>query len=472
MKRYIVRQIGANKGAPRVFLEFADLALAGFTPGRTYKREVNQDDKRITLTVVDQGSHVVSKKDRDGKQCPVIDINSSEALKPFEGMQAVRIVLTDNRIFILPLASETRRLERLKRLAGHLDTGQVTTAGTSFGGGVLDHAAHAGLEEAGIHATLAMANEIDEGLLEHARAHNAIVTDKTQLIAAPMQELVQDEWAMSQIAKADFFQLGIPCSGASVAGRASRGLKLPEHHPEVGHLVASALMLINRINPAVVVVECVTQYAATASAQILRQQLRDSGYDVQEVDLRGREFGCLENRDRWFLVAATRGLPMDLANLAPAVHAVPTVAEILDPIPADAPDWRTFDYLKQKEVRDAAKGSSFSMQVVTPASTKVGVLRRCYAKSGSTDPLLAHPTDGDLLRPFTVAEHARIKQVPLALVEGLGKTDGHILLGQGILYLPVVELFKRIGQCLMAWRASLSEGVQHRVDYNLGRATG
>jgi site-specific DNA-cytosine methylase len=245
-----------------------------------------------------------------------------------------------------------------------------------------------------------------------------------------MQELVQDEWAMSQIAKADFFQLGIPCSGASVAGRASRGLKLPEHHPEVGHLVASALMLINRINPAVVVVECVTQYAATASAQILRQQLRDSGYDVHEVDLRGREFGCLEHRDRWFLVAATKGLPMDLANLAPAVHAVPTVAEILDPIPADAPDWRTFDYLKQKEVRDAAKGSSFSMQVVTPASTKVGVLRRCYAKSGSTDPLLAHPTDGDLLRPFTVAEHARIKQVPLALVEGLGKTDGHILLGQ------------------------------------------
>jgi DNA (cytosine-5)-methyltransferase 1 len=46
-----------------------------------------------------------------------------------------------------------------------------------------------------------------------------------------MQELVQDEWAMSQIAKADFFQIGIPCSGASVAGRSSRGLKLPEHHP-------------------------------------------------------------------------------------------------------------------------------------------------------------------------------------------------------------------------------------------------
>lgn len=91
---------------------------------------------------------------------------------------------------------------------------------------------------------------------------------------------------------------------------------------------------------------------------------------------------------------------------------------------------------------------------------------------GSTDPLLAHPTDADLLRQFTVAEHARIKQVPVALVEGLSKTDGHILLGQGIVYQPVVELFKRIGQCLMAWRVSLSEGVQHRVDYNLCRATG
>lgn len=472
MKRYIVRQIGLNKGAPRVFLEFADLALAGFTPGRTYKRDVNQDDKRITLTVVDHGSHVVSKKDRDGKLCPVIDINSAEALKPFEGMQAVRIVLTDNRIFILPLASETRRLERLKRLAAHLDAGEVTTAATSFGGGVLDHAAHTGLEAAGIRAKLAMANEIDEGLLEHARQHNAVVTGATQLIAAPMQELVQDEWAMSQIDKADFFQIGIPCSGASIAGRSSRGLKMPEHHPEVGHLVASALMLINRVNPAVVVVECVTQYSATASAQILRQHLRDSGYDVQETELRGQEFGCLENRDRWFLVAATKGLPVNLADLAPALRPVRTVSEILDPIPDDAPDWRTFQYLKQKEVRDAAKGNSFSMQVVTPASTSVGVLRKGYAKGGSTDPLLAHPTNPELLRPFTVAEHAKIKQVPLALVEGLSKTDGHILLGQGIVYQPVVELFKRIGQNLVAWRDALGACVQYRVDYNLKSATG
>ncbi|MDO8277261.1 MAG: DNA cytosine methyltransferase [Burkholderiaceae bacterium] len=472
MKRDIVRQIGVNKGAPRVFLEFSDLALAGFTPGRTYKRDVSLDDRRITLTVVDQGSHVVSRKERDGKQCPVIDINSSEALKPFEGMQAVRIVLTDNRIFILPLASETRRLERLRRLAAHLDASEVTTAASSFGGGVLDHAAHAGLEAAGIHAKLAMANEIDESLLEHAREHNAIVTETTQLVAAPMQELVQDEWAMSQIAKADFFQIGIPCSGASVAGRSSRGLKLPEHHPEVGHLVASALMLINRINPAVVVVECVTQYKSTASAQILRQQLRDSGYDVQEIDLKAQEFGCLENRDRWFLVASTRGLPVDLADLAPALRPVRTVSEVLDPIPADSPDWRNFDYLKRKEIRDAEKGSSFSMQVVTPASTSVGVLRKGYAKGGSTDPLLAHPTNPDLLRPFTVAEHARIKQVPVELVEGLGKTDGHILLGQGVVYQPVVELFKRIGQCLTAWRQGLRQDVQFKVDYNLGRATG
>lgn len=179
-----------------------------------------------------------------------------------------------------------------------------------------------------------------------------------------------------------------------------------------------------------VVVECVTQYKSTASAQILRQQLRDSGYDVQEIDLKAQEFGCLENRDRWFLVASTRGLPVDLADLAPALRPVRTVSEVLDPIPADSPDWRNFDYLKRKEIRDAEKGSSFSMQVVTPASTSVGVLRKGYAKGGSTDPLLAHPTNPDLLRPFTVAEHARIKQVPVELVEGLGKTDGHILLGQ------------------------------------------
>jgi DNA (cytosine-5)-methyltransferase 1 len=270
----------------------------------------------------------------------------------------------------------------------------------------------------------------------------------------------------------DIFCGGIPCSGASRAGKSKRGLSMMEDHPVVGHLVASALMLITRVNPAVVVIENVPGYSSSASAQILRHHLRDSGYVVQETTLAASEFGCLENRVRWFLVAATRGIEMDLSCLVPAVREVKRLGSVLDPIEPDSSLWRTFDYLKAKEVRDAAKGNGFGMQIVSPSSTICPTLRKGIAKCGSTDPLLAHPTDPDLLRPFTVAEHARIKEVPEHLVEGLSKTDGHALLGQGVAYSPVKALFKRIGESILRWKQGAAAKQRPMQVSNLLQAVG
>lgn len=454
MKRYIVRNIGHNRGHPRVYLELPDLVDAGFTAGKTYRRTVDEQTRRITLSVEPNGSHVISGKERAGQRVPVIDINSTEALKPFEGMQAVRIIIESNRIHILPLASEVRRAARLKRLAASVGHGRVSTAATAFGGGVLDHAAHAGLKDAGLRAHLAAANEIDEDLLEHARRANDIVADNTVLLAAPIQELVQDDWALSKLVEVDGLIAGLPCSGASKAGVSKRGLECMEAHPDVGHLVLSAVMLIRRLNPAFFVLENVTGYKATASAMLLRQYLRDAGYDFHEVVLNAADFGCLEARERWFLVAMTHGIELDLCNLAPALHAIRTVSEVLEDVPLDSPEWRSFEYLKAKEVRDLEKGNGFAMQHVTPQSTRVPTLRKGVHKGGSTDPLLVHPTNPDLLRLFTPAEHARIKQVPEALIAGLGKVAGHSLLGQSVAYEPVRALFNRIGQALRRWYES------------------
>lgn len=102
---------------------------------------------------------------------------------------------------------------------------------------------------------------------------------------------------------------------------------------------------------ALIVIENVPQYADTASAQILRQHLRDSGYTVQEVILAASDFGCLENRVRWFLCAATRGITIDLQGLAPVVRPVKMLSDVLEDIGPDDADWRTFDYLKTKEIR-------------------------------------------------------------------------------------------------------------------------
>lgn len=251
MKSYTVRKKGLNKGAPRVYLDIEAMSLAGFLPGKTYRRSVDEENKRLTLTMVPNGTHLVCKKVRpDGSVLPIIDINSSETLRIFDGLLAVRIVVEVGRIFILPIASEVKRVDRLKRLKANLDRGVVVTAGISFGGGVLDHAAHAGFRDAGINATLALANEIDEGLLNHAIAHNDVWSDESIAIAAPMQELVQDDAAMHRLPKVDVLAAGIPCSGASQAGKSKRKIAMMEDHPEVGHLIASAIMVMNRIQPA------------------------------------------------------------------------------------------------------------------------------------------------------------------------------------------------------------------------------
>jgi DNA (cytosine-5)-methyltransferase 1 len=88
------------------------------------------------------------------------------------------------------------------------------------------------------------------------------------------------------------------------------------------------------------------------------------------------------------------------------------------------------------------------MQVVSPEGNSVPTIRKGYAKGGSTDVLLQHPTNPDLLRQFTVSEHATIKQVSPALVAGLSNTLGHQILGQGIVYSPFVGVGSHIGDAL------------------------
>lgn len=470
--KYIVRQIGENKGAPRVYLDMAGLSEAGMTPGASYRRDTDAKTKRISLVLDPEGDHKVSKKVKSAKEIPVIDINSSLALSQFEGMEAVRIIIGQGVIHILPLASETNRAKRIERLLKHTAEGKVTTGSISHGGGILDHAAHAGLAASGLQAHMLVANEIDEPILEHAQQVNEVWNKDTIALVAPMQEVIQDAWMMNQIPEVDIFAGGIPCSGASRAGKSKKGLSMMEDHEGVGHLIAPALALINRMNPAICVIENVPEWADTASAKILQHMLRDMGYDFHSTLLKAQDFGCLENRIRWFGIGVTKGIEFDIEALKPQLFVQQTLADVLDPIGPDAADWRTFDYLKTKEVRDASKGNSFSMQTFGPEDTKVGTLRKGYAKSGSTDPLLRHPTNPDLLRQFTVAEHARIKQVPPHLVEGLSKTDGHIILGQGVAYKPVYELFRHIGEAIRRFASKPVSIHNATLGYSLKVAVG
>lgn len=444
-----VHKIGQHKGAPRVWLEGAQPARAGFAPGTRFTVEVVRERNMVALKVAETGIRVVSKKTRAGQDIPVIDINSKEVLGLFKGLESIRVLVSDQVIYLLPLATEVRKQERLARLKAKLSAGEpILTGSLSHGGGVLTHAIHKGLGQAGVQSKLAFACDIDLDVLAQAQAHNDAWDDDTISVGLPLQELAFDEFAIGKLPKVDVLEAGIPCSAHSVAARAKKQTKHPEDDPAVGHLVVGFLSIVAKINPAVVTIENVGPYQGSASMSIIRNQLADMGYQVHERILNAADWNCLEARVRLCVVAVTEGVDFDFDALEVPDKVSRRLGDILEDVAPDAPNWGRYDYLKTKEERDALRGNSFSMQTFSDQDDHVSTLRKYYHKGGSTDPLLKHPTDPDLLRQFTAVEHARAKDIPEHLITGMSKTAAHELLGQSIAYPPFVAVGKLIGRTL------------------------
>lgn len=452
--------LGEHKGSSRLWLQGKVPQAAGFEPGLRFNVRLNADHVVLELAANGEGTNMVSKKTEKGHEVPVIDVLRKELPDIFKGCSALRVVVRDGKISILPLASELRVKERIARLKEKLAANEPLTSGAlSFGGGVLDHAVHTGLTEAGVTHKLAFANEIREDLLEHAAEVNDAINPDTQLIVAPMQEFAFDRQAMSHLPKVELMAMGLPCSGASVAGKAKNGNSMAEQHPEVGHLVVAALNIIVQANPVAIVFENVVPYSNTASAAILRNQLRDLGYVTQEREFLGTDFGELEARKRWCMVAMTAGVEFNLDDVAPGLFEVRQLKDILEPLADVADRWSEMTGLKAKQERDIAAGKGFRMQVYTGEETSIATLTKGIAKNRSTDPKIQHPENPNLLRIPTAREHARAKGIPERLIDGLSQTTAHELLGQSIVYAPFKRVAQAVGQALLSLKETVSESM-------------
>jgi len=449
MQGYFIKNIGQNRGKPRIWLENLEVSTADFKPGDRY--DVRVKGGVISLQANPDGSRIVSSKTgkRTGESVPIIDINSRELLALFEGMNAIRLVQRKGEIYLLPLATEIKKKQRLNRLRHKLNNDIPLTMGSlSHGMGLLSMGTKEGLNSAGIRVEKGITNEIRGELLELASEGQS--WDKSAIpVAAPMQAFAFDQAAMRHVGQHDVVELGLPCSGASVSGRARRATKVAEAHPEVGHLVVAALMIIAQMNPAALVFENVIPYSSTASASILRNQLRDLGYVTHERVLAGSDFNALEDRKRWCMVAVTEGMHFDWDMLQLPAKRDMTLSDIMDDIPEDSPLWSEMRGLKAKQERDIAEGKGFLMQVFGPEDRKISCLTKGYSKVRSTDAKIRHPSDPDLLRQVTVAEHARVKQWPPHLFDGIAKTIAHEILGQGVQKDPFVAAAKLLGESLL-----------------------
>ena len=132
----------------------------------------------------------------------------------------------------------------------------------------------------------------------------------------------------------DFILAGIPCTGASKAGRTSNKLKFAESHDEAGACFFHFLEFVKALNPVGLVIENVPEYQNTASMVVIRSVLQSLGYKIQERVLSGNEFGVLEERKRLCCIAISEGVEgFDLDKVVPSRQKPNTINDILDAVP-------------------------------------------------------------------------------------------------------------------------------------------
>ncbi len=444
----IYTKIGEHRGKQRLWLEGNRLARTGISPGQRFNLVAGR--KSLTLQFAADGAYKVSRRKRGENELPVIDITAAELAEALGKVERVRVVVRGSRIDITIHHHDLAESERMERLLKALSNGEPLEIGSiAPGGGVLDLAIHPGLADAGVPSRLAFANELEGAYLEASLANNPVWDEDSIAIQGPMQDV---EW--HKLPPVHLLLAGLPCTGASLSGRAKNGLAHAEAHETAGSLFVAFLNAIQTLRPAAVLLENVPPYQNTVSMMVIRNVLSGLGYEVQETVLDGHALGALERRDRLCMLAVSKGIEADLGKLEPVRQREASLQEVLEPHEAIASRYKAYSYLADKEARDLASGKGFRRQLLDGSEDGLGTIGRGYAKARSTEPFIRHPDDPSLSRLLTKAEHARVKTIPEELVHGLPETVSHELLGQSVVFTAFRAVGRLVGNCLASLKRS------------------
>jgi len=429
----IHRHLGAHKGARRLWLEGKRLADVGFLPGVRFERSVTND--AITLRLAAQGSRKVSHK--LGR--PVVDTLTRELGE----VSRIEVRFEPGLVTVRVHPMDLLARDRLRRLNARLARGHKLRLGSvCHGAGIASDAILRGLGGKG---ALGLAIEHNPHYLAQSLARGPL-SKGGHAFEGDLGDLASTPEALADLPELDVLEAGLPCVSASRAGRAKKGLEQPEDDWATADLAHAFLNVVAACKPAVICLENVPEYAGSASAQMIRRSLDRLGYELHEVALGGSDW-ALEARNRWVLVAVTRGLRFDPTSIVPTEARPATVGEVLDARPTG---WKPTDALEAQFERARAKGQGFARgrRILDASATSVPTLRRGYQKAGKTDVRLAHPTRAATARIFSAAEHARIKGIPAGLIAGLAERPAHEVLGQSVIAPAFVSIGAALGSAI------------------------
>lgn len=245
------------------------------------------------------------------------------------------------------------------------------------------------------------------------------------------------------------FLAGIPCTGASAAGRAKNRLEAPELHPEVGALFIPFLHHVTASVPDLIVAENVPLYAGTLSARLIRSHLSRLGYSIIERTINPfHEFATPTERVRWVMVASRKRKFDWRYDPRPFVG---TIERFLDEeSEADLGDAFTLDQVAAHTAycdRKAREGCGFSRRVLERTATKVPTFCKSYGKVQPTSVFLRCGETYRMFRPREIARMHGFANSFVSEINRLPKTTAYEVLGQGV----VAEPFRQLGCALGEW---------------------
>jgi DNA (cytosine-5)-methyltransferase 1 len=445
MQTIINTHLGQNRGKPRIWVEGKKLSVA-FNIGDTYEIVYDKEARTVDVIADENGRFTVNKRTKRETVLPLIELRDDELSELYEYNMRLTLKVSKGRITCKVNAIDESNQKRAEEFKAKVLAGETLTAGTVFtGGGFIDRAIHEGLQMAGINSKLKLVIESESMYLESfLRNQSDLLADDAIVFNSKVEEIDLDDEDLTFTL--DFLLATIPCTGASLAGRTSGKLATAEHHESAGAAFFYTLGLVKKFKVVSFVIENVKEYLNTASYAVITSVLKNWGYNVKERILNANEYGELENRDRLCMVANLAQLDeFEFDNVIPLKEKAESLNEFIEPIPLDDPSWRSFDYLKEKAIRDKAAKKGFGITLYDGSEEKVITIRRTYHKAGSCDPYLRHPTDPELSRLFTPSEHIAFKGIPLHLFDGNSNTIMHELAGQSGCFFKFVSVGVGLG---------------------------
>lgn len=430
--QYAVKTL--KSGAARLYVQSSDaLRKAGLPENTAIKVEYSKH--RIVVTADENGGNKIMDTGRGA----LLELKNKSTAESIGDLQFVTVTFRRGKVIISIHYSDKQKMEREQSLFNAITNGKIRTSSFFSGLGMLSYHLKKGLEKAGVNSEVTFANDACEVAMECNLAGNPMWDNASDDAYAVVDTLANID--IRELVQAHFLEIGYPCVAQStLCKKEHRDLE----HPIVGTLFVKLMAAIEKINPAIVLFENTPAFKNSDTLRFIKREM--PGYRFEEVIFNGHEFGEMEARKRVCIVAVSEGLPeVDLASvIAPKKVSRPILSQFMDDVPANSELWRKMEHVKRKA---ADEKLNYKNIVYRGYESLIGTLTARYASPKAGAPMIAHPTDPDLQRQFTVEEHARLRLLPKRMYDAVmnlvsgntpvvssrgSKTAAHRVLGNGV----------------------------------------